>query len=82
MFIKQLRDDLKKLLKRYNLEKKISKQQRLFEQNLLHPSLHTEKLEPKHLHIYSFRIDKKYRAMFILTPDKKAEIIDINLHYQ
>jgi hypothetical protein len=34
-----------------------------------HSSLNTELLEPKHRLIYSFRIDKKYRALFICLPE-------------
>ena len=35
----------------------------LFEVNPRHPSLNTELMEPKEEMIYSFRIDKKYRAL-------------------
>lgn len=45
------------------------------------PSLHTELLEPKTAGVYSFRLDKKYRVLFIVV-DSQAEIIDINSHYQ
>ncbi len=82
MKIKPLRVDLVRYLTRHNLNKKFQKQIKLFKQNPYYPSLHTERLIPKHLKIYSFRIDKKYRAIFIITKDYLAEIIDINLHYQ
>jgi Txe/YoeB family toxin of Txe-Axe toxin-antitoxin module len=82
MEIKPLRADLVRFLTKHNLTKKFHKQARLFNQNPYYPSLRTERLEPKHLKIYSFRIDKKYRAIFIITPNKQAEVIDINLHYQ
>jgi len=82
MKIIPLREDLNDTLKKHNLQKKFSKQKQLFEQNTNHPSLHTEKLEPTRLLIYSFRIDRKYRAIFVVTKEKKVEIIDINLHYQ
>lgn len=81
MQIKPLRDDLEKILDRHNLRKKYLKQKKLFEENYQHPSLNTEKLEPKNLNIYSFRLDRKWRAIFIIV-EGKAEIIDINLHYQ
>ncbi len=80
MNIKPLRNDLIHFLKKRNLSSKFTKQASLFNTNPRHPSLHTEILEPKHLHIYSFRIDKRYRAIFIIT-NQQAEIIDINLHY-
>jgi Txe/YoeB family toxin of Txe-Axe toxin-antitoxin module len=81
MNIKPLRKDLQKILTKHQLTKKFNKQIKLFQNNPRHPSLHTEKIEPKHLHIHSFRIDKKWRAIFIIT-QSQAEIIDINPHYQ
>ncbi|MBL7159053.1 hypothetical protein ISS85_01100 [Candidatus Microgenomates bacterium] len=81
MKIKPLRADLKKILKKHQLEKKFTKQKKLFEKNLQHPSLNTEKLDPKKLNVYSFRLDRKWRAIFIIVKDE-VEIIDINPHYQ
>ena len=81
MKIKPLRKDLRSFLRKNNLVKKFSKQKRLFENNSRYPSLNTEKLKPKNLKIYSFRIDKKWRSIFIII-NNEAEIIDINLHYQ
>jgi len=78
---KKLRDDLKKYLQKRNLGKKFQKQLKLIEQNPKHPSLNTEILEPKHLKIYSFRIDKKYRAIFVIA-NGQIEVIDINDHYE
>jgi len=82
MKIKPLRKDLRGVLEKRNLEKKFAKQKRFFEQNPYHPSLHAEKLEPKHLGIYSFRIDCRWRAIFLVTKDNEAEIVDINPHYR
>lgn len=81
MKIKPLRQDLVKSLKKHRLEKRFAKQKGFFEQNPRHPSLHTEKLEPKYLNIYSFRIDRKWRAVFIITKIDEVEIVDINSHY-
>lgn len=81
MKVKPLRNDLKKFLKNHQLVKKFEKQKKLFETDYLHPSLNTEILEPRSLRIYSFRIDKKYRAIFIIVKGE-AEIVDINKHYQ
>jgi len=81
MIIRPLRPDLQKYLSKHNLEKKFSKQKRLFENNPAHPGLNTELLEPKRLKIYSFRLDRKYRAIFIYTGQETVEIIDINPHY-
>lgn len=82
MKVKSLRLDLEKYLKRHNLLRKFNKQLDLFKQNPRHPSLHTEVLEPKSLKIYSFRIDRKYRVIFILISPNEAEIVDVNDHYQ
>jgi len=82
MRIEPLRSDLIIYLKKHCLIKKFDKQVQLFCSNFRHPSLHTEALEPKSLKIYSFRIDRKYRAIFILTQSDVAEIVDINDHYR
>ena len=81
MRIKPLRDDLLQFLKDHQLKHKFEKQKALFEADFRHPSLNTEILEPKDLRIYSFRIDIKYRAIFLITQEE-AEIIDINKHYR
>jgi plasmid maintenance system killer protein len=82
MKIEPLRRDLTDYLRRRNLLKKFEKQSKLFSKNPSYPSLKTEILEPRSLKIYSFRIDKKYRAIFILLSSDKAEIVDINDHYK
>ena len=69
-------------LKKRNLEKKFAKQKKLFEQNPFHPSLKTELLEPRKMKIWSFRIDLKYRAIFVFIEKDTVEIIDVNDHYQ
>ena len=69
-------------LKKKGLEKKFEKQKNLFEQNFFYPSLNTELLEPKKMRIWSFRIDRKYRAIFIFRGSDTVEIIDVNNHYQ
>ena len=82
MEIKPLRLDLLKYWKNHNLAKKFDKQAKLFCQNPNYPSLKTEILEPKQFKIYSFRIDRKYRAVFGFINSDTIEVIDINLHYQ
>lgn len=62
---------------------KYKKQVALLSKNIRHPSLHTERLEPKTTGLYSFRIDKKYRGIFFFIPDEQAiKIVDVNDHYQ
>jgi len=80
--IDDLRKDIEEYIQRHGLAKKWQKAKRLFENNPFHPSLNTELLEPKHRLIYSFRIDKKYRALFINLSDDKAEIIAVTKHYR
>lgn len=82
MRVLSLRSDLEDYLKRRGLFEKFIKQVTLFSDNPKHPSLNTERLEPKDLKIYSFRIDRKYRAIFVILPDGEVEIVDINLHYR
>lgn len=69
-------------LKKRKLEQKFEKQILLFRKNIFHPGLETELLEPKKMRIWSFRIDKKYRAIFIFREKDVIEIIDVNNHYQ
>ena len=80
--IVDLRDDIDKYLRKYGLAKKWEKAKKLFENDPYHPSLNTELLEPKHRLIYSFRLDKKYRAIFICMPEDKVEIITVTKHYR
>lgn len=75
------RDSIAYLVKR-NLQKKFEKQALLFVENPFHPGLETELLEPRHMRIWSFRIDRKYRAIFIFKESDIIEIIEINNHYQ
>ena len=48
------------------IQRKAEKQESLFRQNPFHPSLHTEKLEPKGKEVWSFRIDKKIQDFLSL----------------
>ena len=82
MKILPLHPELKEYPKARQLEKKFEKQTSLFRENPFHPGLRTELLEPRRMKIWSFRIDKKYRALFIFIEKDIVEIIDINDHYQ
>ena len=82
MKILPIDEELKEYLQKHNLELKFQKQIKFFEQNPFHPSLKTELLEPKELRFWSFRIYKKYRAIFIFYNRNTAEIIDVNNHYR
>lgn len=69
-------------LKEHNLIKKFEKQYKLFLENPHHPSLNLEILEPKVRGLWSFRIDRKYRALFIVDENNEIEIIAITNHYK
>jgi plasmid maintenance system killer protein len=74
--------DISKYLKKHNLEKKFFKQLNLFLMDISYPSLEVELLEPKHLKLWSFRLDKKYRTIFIFRESNKIEVLDVNNHYK
>jgi len=76
-----LRKDLNAFLREHNIEQKWDKAQAIFKDDIRHPSLHVELLEPKWRGIYSFRLDKKYRALFFIT-NGKAEVFAITNHYK
>jgi Txe/YoeB family toxin of Txe-Axe toxin-antitoxin module len=82
MKIENLRDDLAEYLHKHNLVKKYQKAVKLFEVDPFYPSLNTELLEPKERLIYSFRLDIKYRAIFVYIDKNRVEIIAITNHYK
>ncbi len=82
MEILPLHHELKRYLRIHSLEKKFSKQIKLLLLNHKHPSLNVELLEPKSFQTWSFRIDRKYRALFIFVAPGVIEIFDINNHYK
>ncbi len=81
MRVRSLNKKQEKFIARHNLHDKYEKTVKLFEIDFRHPSLHIELLEPKNLKIYSFRVDIKYRVVFIVT-DGEAEVIAITNHYK
>jgi len=82
MTVLPLKPRLEIFLKRRNLLSQYEKQKTLFELNPRHPSLHTERLEPSVFNICSFRINKKFRALFAYQNNETVEVIDINNHYR
>lgn len=72
-------------VKRYKLlptviQKKAEKQERLFRNNPFHPSLHTEKLEPRGKQLWSFRIDQSYRVLFKFVSSNKVIFMTVGPH--
>ncbi len=65
MKILPLHSEIRRYLEKRNLAEKFEKQKNLFEQNPFYPGLGTEILEPRKMKIWSFRVDRKYRAIFI-----------------
>lgn len=82
MNLKPLRKDIIAYMQKRRLSGKWEKARRLFENNNRHPSLEMELLEPHWRGIYSFRIDKKYRALFFIDGGGKAEVFRITNHYR
>ncbi len=82
MKLEQLRSDLHAYLRKHQLVLKWNKAAKIFEKDPRHPSLHFELLEPHWRGIYSFRIDRKYRAHFFITERNTAEIFMITNHYK
>lgn len=80
--IQSIREDISKYIKIHNIEKQFQKSLHLFKENPNHPSLNNELLEPKHRGIYSFRINKKYRAIYFYYEENKIEIIAVTNHYK
>lgn len=82
MVIKPLKPRLEKFLREHQIVSKWGKTKQLFEKDIRHPSLNTELLEPKWRAIYSFRLDKKYRALFFISKEGLAEVLQITKHYK
>jgi len=82
MKVQRLRDDLEAYLRKHQLIAKYHKAKGLFEKDPFHPSLNTELLRPKDRLIYSFRLDRKYRALFIYIENETIEIIAFTNHYK
>ena len=81
MEIIPLTNKQEKYLKKYRLTNKFQKQINLLIDNPSHPSLNTEKLVPKNCGLYSFRIDKKFRAIFV-TDNQVIKIVALTNHYK
>ena len=82
MIILPVSQEIINYLKKRLLLQKFEKQCRFLSISPNYPSLNLEILEPKHLKFYSFRIDKKYRAIFIFRGPDIIEILDVNNHYK
>ena len=77
-----LSDEFKKRYRELPLaiQKKAEKQEKLFRTNPFHPSLHTEKLEPKGKALWSIRIDKRYRIFLRFIDGRKVLFLTVGPH--
>ena len=82
MKIKPLRQDLIDYLVAHKLVSKYQKASALFQSNIRHPSLNVELMEPKWHGTYSFRIDRKYRALFFFARKDLIEVFSVTNHYK
>jgi proteic killer suppression protein len=62
------------------VQEKAEKQEKLFRQNPFHPSLHTEKLEPKRRQVWSFHIDRRYRIIFRFMEGSRVVFLTVGPH--
>ena len=81
MDVEALNPKLQRYLASHGLEKKFKKQIALLKQDVFSKGLNFEKLVPHHLGLYSFRLDRQYRAICVIDGDC-VEIVDVNNHYQ
>ena len=81
MIILPLDSVLVEYLRKRKLLKKFEKQKIIFEQNPFYQGLNTELLEPRAMKLWSFRIDRKYRVIFIFLNSSTVEVVDVNNHY-
>jgi Txe/YoeB family toxin of Txe-Axe toxin-antitoxin module len=81
MKVKPLNKKQIKFIEQHDLKIKYEKAVKLFEIDHRYPSLQLELLEPKNLKFYSFRLNTKYRVVFIVV-DGEAEVIAITNHYK
>lgn len=52
-----------------------------FRENPFYPSLHSEKLHPKHHEVWSFRVDRAYRIIFKFLDPNHVELRYIGHHH-
>ena len=62
------------------IQTKAEKQERLFRVNPFHPSLHTEKIEPRAREVWSIRVDRRYRIFFRFVERNTALFLTIGPH--
>jgi proteic killer suppression protein len=56
------------------IQRKAATKTDLFREHPFHPSLHSEKLHPKHHEVWSFRVDRAYRIIFQVSGTHQVEL--------
>ncbi len=59
------------------VQKQLKKQVGLFVKDKFHPSLNTEKLEPKRENIWSMRVNKGFRLVFTFLDKEVVLFLDV-----
>lgn len=62
------------------IQVKAEKQEKYFRGNPFHPSLHTEKLEPRQKEVWSIRVDRRYRIAFRFIDGETALFLTVGPH--
>ena len=75
-------DEFVKQFKRLpkSIKQRASKQELIFKENPIHPSLNTEKLIPRSKELWSIRVDKKYRIIFRHLDNRTVYFLAIGEH--
>ena len=75
-------DEFVKQFKRLpkSIQHRALKQESIFKENQLHPSLHTEKLVPRSRQLWSMRVDIKYRIIFRYYDESAVYFLAIGEH--
>ena len=75
-------NEFKKLFKKLDIkiQKKAAVKAELFRENPFNPILETEKLNPKHHKVWSFRVDQCFRIIFKFTEKNIVEFCFIGHH--
>ena len=63
-----------------SVQKKAERREKIFRENPFHPSLKTEKLEPRQREYWSFRLDREYRVIFRFLDNQKIVLITCGHH--
>jgi len=62
------------------IQQKSEKREKIFRENPFHPSLNTEKLEPRQKDIWSIRVDRRYRILFRFVDGETALFLTVGPH--